>query len=450
MKSFHSSVEPQITDLSSTLRELSWEVMEGEPIPTGQNLPSWYNPYPRVQISQYTSWKSVIEKFIPLYNLPKDLASNLPAPMVDLIAKWKKSSKDPITRATLALRFVQDEVRYLGFEEGLNSMTPADPRIVFQRRFGDCKDKTVLLHTLLKLMDISSNPVLVQTKRGVRLPEILPLLEAFDHVILQIQIGKSAYFVDATMPFQGGSLKSSYLPNYHWGLPISLKSSKLIPLPKPVLERPQEITSTFIFTEPDFADLTITTCSYGKNADAIRRNLENQGTKKISENYANHTHNKYRGAIANAPLSVSDDRDKNVITTIESYRIPIRKHSGNKSLKIYSYTIEDYLHRDVHPDRTLPYALTYPLWVKEHIRVENRFNTWTADIDQLSFENESFQYSHLLKTEPNTLDFTFELKYTQDHIKPEILNEYWKIINELEPKGTFEVVIERCKDGEVL
>jgi transglutaminase-like putative cysteine protease len=42
------------------------------------------------------------------------------------------------------IRFVQDEVRYLGFEEGLNAHMPHTPLDVYNQRFGDCKDKVVV------------------------------------------------------------------------------------------------------------------------------------------------------------------------------------------------------------------------------------------------------------------------------------------------------------------
>jgi hypothetical protein len=441
IKPFHTSIKPQISDISPTLREFSLEITGGESVPIDSNLPGWYNPCPRLQFTEYPSWKAVIEKVEPLYSLPKDFFVNIPPDMTDLVSKWKKATKDPVTRATLALRFVQDEVRYLGFAEEENTAYPIDPKIAFQRRFGDCKDKTMLLHALLKLMEIPSTPVLVNMKSGKRLPEILPFLGAFNHIILQIHIGKSSFFVDSTISFQGGALKDNFLPNYQWGLPVSPKSTKLIPLPKPTMLKPEEITATFVFKEPDVVDLTIETYFHGMRADNMRESLDRKGIKGISENFENDIHKKYNGATLTSPITFSDDRDANIVCSVEHYRIPTLEGTNGKNLKIHSHVIENCLRKDIKPERTLPYALPYPYAVKEHIHVENPFNTWAPNIDNLSFEHESLQYSHLLKTGTHTLDFSYELKHLQDHVESGHLKKYWEIINQIKPKGAIEVII---------
>src|SRR5262249_46223415 len=140
-----------------------------------------------------------------------------------------------------ALRFVQDEVRYLGFEEGVMGHMPHDPFLVFQRRFGDCKDKTFLLHFLLHLMGISSTPVLVDISAGKALTEMLPTPFAFNHIILRITIDDVDYWVDPTISLQGGSLVKNYFPNYYWGLPLAKGTSSLVPLPDCDLEKPTRV-----------------------------------------------------------------------------------------------------------------------------------------------------------------------------------------------------------------
>ena len=70
-----------------------------------------------------------------------------------------------------ALHFVQDEVRYMGIEMGVNSHKPHAPDAVFAQRFGDCKDKTYLFCTLLQGMNIPAYPVLVNTGFKQRLFE---------------------------------------------------------------------------------------------------------------------------------------------------------------------------------------------------------------------------------------------------------------------------------------
>ena len=59
-------------------------------------------------------------------------------------------------RARAALRLVQDQVRYVfvGLDGG--NYTPASVADTWQRRYGDCKAKTVMLMALLREMGISA------------------------------------------------------------------------------------------------------------------------------------------------------------------------------------------------------------------------------------------------------------------------------------------------------
>ena len=66
---------------------------------------------------------------------------------------------------------MQDDIRYLGFENGLNSFKPSKPIEVLKRRFGDCKDKALLLSTLLQSYGIAANPILVNSTYGKNIDE---------------------------------------------------------------------------------------------------------------------------------------------------------------------------------------------------------------------------------------------------------------------------------------
>jgi hypothetical protein len=195
MKSFDGPVEPKKVDLSPTLCEWTIEVIDTPVLPKDKNRPSWHK-IDGVFVSEYQTWQDAVQKMLPLF-LSKDFTTNPSPEMFSLVQKWTETTADVHQRALLALRFVQDEVKYMGFEDEIGSWKPTDPRVVLERRFGDCKDKSVLLHSLLKLMNISSSPVLVDTKVGKRLPELLPR-PFLNHAILRIEINGADYWVDPT------------------------------------------------------------------------------------------------------------------------------------------------------------------------------------------------------------------------------------------------------------
>src|SRR5204862_5781783 len=84
-------------------------------------------------------------------------------------------------------KFVQGEVRYVAIEIGIGGFRPHPAQDILRNRYGDCKDKATLLSALLREIGVESYYVLINSRRGVVLPEF-PSAMVFDHVILAIRI----------------------------------------------------------------------------------------------------------------------------------------------------------------------------------------------------------------------------------------------------------------------
>ncbi len=438
---FHTSIQPQITDLSSTLREWYWEAHQTPVYEYESDCPAWHYPRARVQISQYQTWQEVVEKVGPLFDLPEDLAYNCPEEMLDLVNTWKAATNSPEARALLALRFVQDEVRYLGLEMGVNGYKPHDPRAVFQKRFGDCKDKTQLLRALLYLMDITSSPLLVSMDGGKLIFDEVPSPYAFDHAVIQIEINGSISYADTTLGHQGGSLYTNYFPDYYAGLLLSETQPGLIALPEYQAERPTEIETHFSAYSADAVTLTTKRTYYGHRADAARNIIDHKGLEQIAKSRLNDLQERYGDATELSPLEILDNRDHNILTVTGSYTIPTHEREEGKTLEIISATFEDYLETGINPTRRSPFALSYPLWIKEHIHVDNKIARWDDNDDETACEHESIFFKHNMRIKGQNADFYYELKHLQDHIPKHALYDYWKLSKEIERCIFYELAI---------
>lgn len=421
-------VEPQIQDFNPSTREWIWEATQTPPYVEERNQPVWYNPPAHIQMSEYKSWEDVVQNILPLYDLPEDFCSS---EMRDLVEKWQKASDDLSKQALLALRFVQDEIRYLGFEDGIGAFQPTDPATTLKRRFGDCKDKTFLLHALLKSMDIHSKMILVDTTQGRTLPDVLPTPFAFNHIVLQLEIGNATYFVDPTWSLQGGSLEKNFFPNYDWGLVLAENTSALTPLPKPIIENPTEIDSQFTVVKKDLAHLTMKSIFYGAAADSMRRSLKWRGVEKISQNCLSQMQDIYGTASLKEVMETSDDRENNIVTLVESYHLPTRVVQNQQKLDLLSHTLRSYLCSSINPGGSSPHEISYPLWVKERIQVETPLVEWAPFKDNSAKAHEAFFYNSSIKIEKHRACFNFELKHLQDHIPKHALQDSWQIVSEI-------------------
>ncbi len=103
--------------------------------------------------------------------------------------------------------------------------------MVFERRFGDCKDKAFLLVTVFRALGIPAFPVLVNTVTRQTVAEGQPAATAFDHAIVQATIDGRAYWLDATATYQRGPLSERYYPNYGYGLVVRPGTTTLTAIP---------------------------------------------------------------------------------------------------------------------------------------------------------------------------------------------------------------------------
>jgi len=122
-------------------------------------------------------------------------------PMQDLVDRALSESASREETIAAIARHVADEVRYVGLELGVHGLKPYAPGDVFRRGFGDCKDKSLLMVTLLTAAGIEARMVALSTFPRGR-PELSPASQAlFDHAI--VYLPEEDLFFDPTARFVG-------------------------------------------------------------------------------------------------------------------------------------------------------------------------------------------------------------------------------------------------------
>ncbi len=437
VKPFYTSKAPLVQEIDSNLLEWVWEANHTMPHQKEGGEPLWYDPLERVQLTQYKSWEKVALQSLHLYPDVSDFKEFADENMVALVNEWQNLAQTKEEQALLAIRFVQDQVRYHGFEEGIRGMKPSTPNLIFKQRFGDCKDKVVLLQALLHLMGISSHPTLVSSSEKANAKDFLPTFRTlFDHVILRIQIDHATYFVDATCTLQGGSLSENYCPDYRWGLVLAESTQDLTPIPTSHLQSPTTISTTVRLTSMDIAEVSTSFTYYGFKADLRRNELKYQGEKKFAESYFGLIPRK---ATSPLPLPILDDREQNIFSFTLSYQLPAKKRYRKKILPIHSHILKNGIDRDLKLDRKAPYALMHPLWVKEHIHIENPLNIWDVEVEEVTEEHPSLVYKSALKKSGQTADYDFEIRHLQDHVPAESTQSYYETVHRIESPDPLEI-----------
>lgn len=331
-----------------------WEKHDVHALDVEDEIPSWYEPWDMVQVSEFASWAEVAKWADAMFVLD---AQSTEAVKKLAATFYAHDSRD--ARATAAIRFVQDDIRYLGIEMGRNSHEPHQPWETLEQRWGDCKDKTLLLVALLRELGFDAHPALVNTRLGAHLADKLPSPFLFDHVIAQVVIGGRAYWVDGTINDQGGMLTSLATPNHGMTLLVRADTTALT---KIAVEAHGAIKIEQTYTTTDYAkptELDVKRTYTGRSADAMRSYLASLSVDDYAKDRINDLASDQPKIQSVAAPKIADDRAKNVIVVNERYRIPELWSEGEWTW--YPRVLQGQLTRPDTMIRSMPLAFDYPL-----------------------------------------------------------------------------------------
>src|SRR5262249_39887055 len=229
-------------------------------------------------------------------------------------------------RVSAALEFVQSQIRYFSVSLGESSHRPAAPDIVIKRRYGDCKDKSLLLITLLKEVGIESRPVLVKLGRRKAVENMLPIPQLFDHVIVKAMVDGQAFYLDPTRLGQHGRL--SRMGQTHEGAQVLViapgvrEYSTISTANMGDLLR-NEVSETMVLPKFDTgAELSVHQMWSGAAAETARVLVERLPKARLTKLIGDDLEVRYPGARLNGEPQIEDNRDDNVISVTASYIVP--------------------------------------------------------------------------------------------------------------------------------
>jgi transglutaminase-like putative cysteine protease len=377
---------------------------------TDDQYPSWFDPYPHVQYSDFQSWNEVKQWAIALYSFPKLKNSELK----ETIESIRASGKTDEAKIKECIRIAQGEIRYLSFSDGINGYKPHSPETVYAQRYGDCKDKSFMLALMLNELGIESKPALVSTENGYTLGEMLPNPWAFDHCIVQFTHNDSTYWIDPTLNAQVGPLKSYFFPSYHNALVINNDQSSLSAIPFGYKNASLDIKEEYSMKEVGgYVTLKVNTTYRLDEADEIRSYFKSSTTEQINKDYLNFYARDYADISVAKDFEYTDDEEANIITSSERYLIKdFWKIKGdNKSADIFASYLAMCLRKPETRVRTMPLAITHPRNISQTIKIRLP-EEWDVEDSDIEIESDAFIYkrSKLYSDKILTLRYQYSTK----------------------------------------
>lgn len=164
---------------------------------------AYSHPHVIIQIKSFENGsekKNVFQNTQDLYNWYRYLykmSANEPAQLKDVVNKTIAGKPNDDEKIKALYYWVQDNIRYIAYEDGYAGYIPATAQEVYNVKYGDCKGMANLLTEMLRLANYDAHFTWIGT-RHIPYDHSIPAMCVDNHAITTLYHGGKEFFLDAT------------------------------------------------------------------------------------------------------------------------------------------------------------------------------------------------------------------------------------------------------------
>ncbi|MCE3227227.1 MAG: hypothetical protein K0S32_1778 [Bacteroidetes bacterium] len=198
-------VKTETISASKKSKEITYTINDAISIPNEPHAPgiSKYMPHLLVFIKSFAKDKfseSFFTGHKDVYNWNKKLASeveNKSSDVVTVLHDIIRNETDSLKQIEKVFYWVQDNIRYIAFEDGIMGYKPANAGKVCNLLYGDCKGMANLTKTFLTTLGFDARLTWIGTN-SIPYNNDLPTLAVYNHMICAVFFRGKIYFLDGT------------------------------------------------------------------------------------------------------------------------------------------------------------------------------------------------------------------------------------------------------------
>ena len=179
-------IEPTVTENNYT-RTYTFETTNVPALRSEPLMPAVSDFAYNISLSSVNSWDKLVAWYATLIREQDRSTEEIEAKTKELLT-GVLSREEKIKRL---YEFVATNIRYAGDERGIWAIKPYPAGEVLKKEWGDCKGKSTLLSTMLRVAGIDSYPVLISAGKPSRIVPEVPSLAYFNHMILAVDGGEN-------------------------------------------------------------------------------------------------------------------------------------------------------------------------------------------------------------------------------------------------------------------
>lgn len=379
------------------------------------SMPPWYFPLNFFSISNMQTWNDAARWADQVFSL--DQSPDL-QPVFQETFSGGESTEDKINAL---IDYVQNDIRYMGIESGMGSILPFPPEQVIEQRFGDCKDKSLLLVHLLKSIGVDTAHVaLVNSAVKGIVDKMRPGAIAFNHVIVHFTHKGKSYWIDPTIALQGGDYKQRQSPLYSKALIVDTMTTDLIEMTQDPSLSTMTVKEEIHLTSFDKPGTYLIQTTYtGANADYARMALEYMSLKEFSD----YLKSSYTGLYANIStkekLTIDDNESTNTLVLHESYTIDdvwqkeaVAEKFNKSTMRYEPLVLYNYIYPMNCDTKEHPVYISYPTNFVQKTKILLP-QEMTLDTPDGSTDNEAYTFRQKARMQGKKilhLEYTFSSK----------------------------------------
>jgi transglutaminase-like putative cysteine protease len=407
-----------------------------ETLNTASQIPYWYDPYGSIYFNESKSWSDVVAWAEPLYKF------DAIHPSVQKIANnIKLEHPERSTQIAAALKYTQDNIRYVGLEMGENSHLPTPPQETLALSYGDCKDKASLFIAILRALQIEAFPALVDTENTKLLIEEPPGVNLFNHVLVSLTYNEEQFWLDPTLSNQEGSLVNLYQPDYGYALVLKPGQNDLISMASEAVKSYKHISEKYFIPKNNEQKVAFSVATQYLGYKAIKQyeQLERDGKKKVSENYEIYYQRNYPSLTADSEISIATDNISGVLNIEETYSIADFWEKGDEHYEadFYPMDIRDAVFKPKQINRNAPLAFNYPNNIKVQTEIEFESDGWEFSDSKFVEDNDFFTFTSTVTFVDKTLLLSYDYSAKVDNIPEDKIETYLESRNKLRKEAYY-------------
>jgi hypothetical protein len=247
----------------------TWTLADVPPFDIEKNAPSrpYTSPHIILYVDSYElkgNKKRVLSDVSDLYRWYDGLVKLIPShdqtQLKHLVTNLTKQASSDSEKIRMVFQWVQQNIKYVAFENGMAGFVPRSAADVYAKRYGDCKDMANLIKEMLMMCGIEAYHTWIGTRSKPYTYQDVPTAIADNHMICSVRTSEGFIFLDATNPFLSYGNPSSMIQGKE--ALIGLGTDKYQVVKVPVVNRNNNLRVDSLTVELDKAGLKGTFSSW--------------------------------------------------------------------------------------------------------------------------------------------------------------------------------------------